>query len=122
MNVLIVEDERQLSHEIETFLMHQGYHCDVAFTGKSASEKVFVNTYDFVLLDIGLPGISGYEACRRIRVTEHGRNIAMIALTGMGEISDRHSAIEAGFDEHIVKPVAYGDLDRILAKLTVTKH
>ena len=51
MNVLIVEDERQLSHEIEIFLMQQGYHCDVAFTGKSASEKVFVNTYDFVLLD-----------------------------------------------------------------------
>ena len=50
MNVLIVEDERQLSHEIEIFLTKQGYHCDVAFTGKSASEKVFVNSYDFVLM------------------------------------------------------------------------
>ena len=51
MNVLIVEDERQLSHEIEIYLTKQGYQCDVAFTGKNASEKIFVNSYDFVLLD-----------------------------------------------------------------------
>ena len=49
--ILIVEDEKSLSHEVEIFLTKQGYNCDVAFTGKSASEKIFVNAYDFVLLD-----------------------------------------------------------------------
>lgn len=79
MNVLIVEDERQLSHEIEIFLTKQGYHCDVAFTGKSASEKVFVNSYDFVLMDIGLPDYNGFQLLKEAK--EAGREAAFIVLT-----------------------------------------
>jgi DNA-binding response OmpR family regulator len=87
MNVLIVEDERQLSHEIEIFLTQQGYHCDVAFTGKSASEKVFVNTYDFVLLDIGLPDYNGFNLLREAK--EAGKEAAFIILTARGTVDDK---------------------------------
>ena len=67
MNVLIVEDEKSLSHEVEIYLTKQGYNCDVAFNGKSASEKIFVNAYDFVLLDIGLPDYNGALSARTAR-------------------------------------------------------
>ncbi|MEZ5068412.1 MAG: response regulator [Bacteroidia bacterium] len=67
MNVLIIEDERSLSHEIEIYLTKQGFHCDVAFTGSKASEMVAVNSYDFVLLDIGLPDTNGFEILRKLK-------------------------------------------------------
>ena len=61
MNVLLVEDERALSHEVEVFLTSQGFNVDVAFNGKSASEKIYINNYDFILLDIGLPDYNGFD-------------------------------------------------------------
>ena len=57
MTVLIVEDERSLSHEIEIYLTNQNFNCDAAFTGKSAADKIHSNSYDFILLDLGLPDI-----------------------------------------------------------------
>lgn len=53
MNVLIVEDEKSLTKEVQAFLKKEGYVCDVAYTGKEASEKIYVNPYDFLLLDFG---------------------------------------------------------------------
>ena len=120
--ILVVDDNKDSANSLSALLQMSGNETRVAFDGLEAVETATAYQPDVVLLDIGLPGISGYEACRRIRATDHGRNIAMIALTGMGEASDRRSAIEAGFDEHIVKPVAYGDLDQILSKITATKH
>jgi DNA-binding response OmpR family regulator len=61
MNVLIVEDERSLSHEMEIYLTRQNFNCDVAFNGKSASDKINATNYDFILLDLGLPDMDGLE-------------------------------------------------------------
>ena len=61
MNVLIVEDEKSLSDEIASFLRSEGYLCEQAFTGMEASEKIAVNLYDFVLLDLGLPDYNGLD-------------------------------------------------------------
>ena len=120
--ILVVDDNTDSANSMAALLQLSGNETQVAHDGLAAVETARVFRPEIILLDIGLPGISGYEACRRIRATDHGRNIVMIALTGMGEISDRRSAIEAGFDEHIVKPVAYRDLDKTLAKLTATSH
>src|SRR5207247_9002872 len=69
---------------------------------------------DVALVDIGLPGLNGYEVARRIRATESGRAIKLIALTGYGQSEDMRMAREAGFDLHLVKPVEPRRLDEAL--------
>jgi CheY-like chemotaxis protein len=70
-----------------------------------------------VLLDIGMPRLNGYDACRRIRQQPWGRDMVMIALTGWGQEHDRHRSVEAGFARHLVKPVDPGDLLALLEAL-----
>jgi CheY-like chemotaxis protein len=70
---------------------------------------------DVVLMDIGLPILTGYEACGRIRAHPWGATMFMVALTGWGQEDDRERALAAGFDLHLVKPVDHADLLRIVA-------
>ena len=70
-----------------------------------------------VLLDIGLPKLNGYEAARRIREQPWGKNMMLVALTGWGQEEDRRKSKEAGFDAHLVKPVDYAALMKLLATL-----
>jgi two-component system, sensor histidine kinase len=72
---------------------------------------------EVALVDIGLPGLNGYEVARRIRATEAGRAMKLIALTGYGQREDTHQAREAGFDLHLVKPVEPRRLDEALRAL-----
>ncbi len=69
-----------------------------------------------VLLDIGLPKLNGYEACRRIREQPWGKNMTVVALTGWGQEEDRRKSSEAGFDGHMVKPVDLTALMKLLAE------
>lgn len=69
---------------------------------------------EVILLDIGLPAIDGYEACRRIRSEAWGRDMLVIALTGWGQAEDRRKSAEAGFDHHLVKPVDVARLEALL--------
>ena len=75
-----------------------------------------------VLLDIGLPKLNGYEACRRIREQPWGKGMVLIALTGWGQEEDRRRSHEAGFDHHMVKPVDPHALMKLLAGLTVVRQ
>ncbi|MBK6837772.1 MAG: response regulator transcription factor [Bacteroidetes bacterium] len=120
MNVLIVEDERQLSHVIEIFLTKQGYHCDVAFTGKSASEKVFVNSYDFVLMDIGLPDYNGFQLLKEAK--EAGREAAFIVLTARGSIDDKITGLDLGADDYLAKPFSLLELQARMQAILRRKH
>jgi DNA-binding response OmpR family regulator len=120
MNVLIVEDERQLSHEIEIFLTQQGYHCDVAFTGKSASEKIFVNLYDFVLLDIGLPDTNGFQLLKEAK--EAGRESAFIILTARGSVDDKVTGLDLGADDYLAKPFSLLELQARMQAILRRKH
>jgi CheY-like chemotaxis protein len=72
---------------------------------------------DAILLDIGMPKLNGYEACRRIRAEPWGRDIVLIALTGWGQEEDRRRTREASFDLHLVKPVDSVDLLKTLASV-----
>ena len=71
-----------------------------------------------VLLDIGLPKLSGHDVCRRIRAESWGKDVVIIALTGWGQEEDRRKSQEAGFDGHLVKPVDYDELLELLSSLT----
>jgi CheY-like chemotaxis protein len=70
---------------------------------------------DVVLLDIGLPGMDGYEVANAMRGLESGRNVLLVAVTGYGQEEDRRKSEVAGFDEHLVKPVSVKDVAEILA-------
>jgi CheY-like chemotaxis protein len=69
---------------------------------------------DAVLLDLGLPGLNGYEVCKRLRVEPWAREIPIIAITGWGQDDDRQRSKDAGFDAHLVKPVVFEELTALL--------
>ena len=68
-------------------------------------------------MDIGMPGLNGYEAAKRIRSTEHGKSMTLIALTGWGQEADKRRSQEAGFDHHLVKPTEPAVLEALLARI-----
>lgn len=120
MNVLIVEDEKSLSHELEIFLTKQGFHCDVAFSGKSASEKIFVNSYDFVLLDIGLPDYNGFDLLREAK--EANRDAAFIILTARSETGDKIHGLDLGADDYLAKPFSLMELHSRMQAIMRRRH
>lgn len=120
MTVLIVEDERSLSHEIEIFLTKAGYHCDVAFNGKSASEKIFVNNYDFILLDLGLPDNDGLMVLKESK--EQGVESAFIILTARSGEDDKVKGLEMGADDYLSKPFSLPELQARMQAIMRRKH
>jgi CheY-like chemotaxis protein len=104
-HVLIVDDNRDAASSLALLLELDGHRTIVAHDGPAALEAAEQHRPDVVLLDIGLPGMSGYEVGRRIRHEPWGRTLTIIALTGWGQAEDRRRSREAGFDAHLVKPV-----------------
>jgi CheY-like chemotaxis protein len=103
--VLIVDDNRDAASSLAMLLELDGHRTIVAYDGPTALEAAEQHRPDVVLLDIGLPGMSGYEVAKRIRRQPWGYALTLIALTGWGQAEDRRRSHEAGFDAHLVKPV-----------------
>jgi DNA-binding response OmpR family regulator len=108
MNLLIVEDERSLAAEIATFLTREGLLCEMAYTGREASEKITVNLYDFVLLDLGLPDCNGLDLITEAKKT--GNPAAFIILTARGAVEDKVKGLDLGADDYLAKPFALMEL------------
>jgi DNA-binding response OmpR family regulator len=108
MNVLIVEDEINLAKEINVFLKNQGFLCEMAFTGLEASEKIAVNLYDFVLLDLGLPDYNGLDLISEAR--DHGSEASFIIITARGNVEDKVKGLNLGADDYLAKPFALIEL------------
>jgi DNA-binding response OmpR family regulator len=108
MNVLIIEDEKELAHELQDFLSRSGYLCLVAPTGKIASELLSVNQYDFVLLDLGLPDYDGLDLLAEAH--KAGNESVFIILTARGELDDRIKGLDLGADDYLAKPFAMAEL------------
>lgn len=108
MNLLIVEDEKNLAAEIETFLRKENFICDMANTGAEASEKLAVNLYDFVLLDLGLPDYDGLDLIREAK--RLGSEAAFIIITARGAVEDRVKGLDLGADDYLSKPFALVEL------------
>jgi PAS domain S-box-containing protein len=114
MRVLVVDDNIDAAETLSTFLEMTGMHTRMAHTGPAAVDAALDYRPDVVLLDIGLPGIDGYEVARRIRSRPEVSRVLLIALTGWGTEADQRRAREAGFDHHLTKPVDVGALDALL--------
>jgi PAS domain S-box-containing protein len=116
--VLIVDDSEDGAESLAMLLEFGGHETHKAHDGLAALEAVERLRPDAVLLDIGLPGLNGYEVCRRIRQASWGKRMTLVALTGWGQDEDRDRSRDAGFDAHMVKPV---DFDALLALLAAVR-
>jgi signal transduction histidine kinase/ActR/RegA family two-component response regulator len=112
--VLVVDDNRDGADMLQRLFEADGFTVATAYDGQEAVETVKRSAPDIVVMDIGMPGMDGYEAVRHIRAQPGGKNILMIALTGWGQESTRRLAAEAGFDHHMVKPVDFDVLKSFL--------
>ncbi len=112
--ILVVDDNCDSANSLAQLLNMSGHQTEVAHDGPAAIEAAGRFQPDIVLLDIGLPGLSGYDVCRAIRREAWGRRAVLVALTGWGQQEDRQKTHEAGFDRHFVKPVDYDALMNVL--------
>jgi two-component system CheB/CheR fusion protein len=113
--VLIVEDNPDARDMLEHLLKRAGHQVKTAMDGVGALEEAARFAPHVVLLDIGLPGMDGYEVARELRATAHGRDAMIVAVTGYGQDQDRIRSREAGFDHHLLKPVDRRTLLDLLA-------
>jgi DNA-binding response OmpR family regulator len=108
MNILIVEDEKSLAEEIAEFLKSENFLCEVANTGNEASEKIAINLYDFILLDLGLPDYNGFELLKEAK--KNNNDASFIIITARGAVEDKVKGLDLGADDYISKPFALIEL------------
>jgi two-component system, OmpR family, KDP operon response regulator KdpE len=110
-HILVVDDEPQILHALETTLRGAGYEIETAATGEDALTKAKVRPPDGVILDLVLPGISGVEVCRQLRVWS---DAAVLVLSVVGDEAEKVAALDAGADDYVTKPFG---MDELLARL-----
>ncbi len=115
--LLLIEDNPDIGETLRDLLQIFGHRVDLAGDGLRGVQLALATKPDAALVDIGLPGIDGYEVARRLRATDPGKQILLVALTGYGRPEDRDRALESGFDAHLVKPVDPEELNALLAGL-----
>ncbi|HET7675720.1 MAG TPA: PAS domain-containing protein [Gammaproteobacteria bacterium] len=112
--VLVVDDNHDVADSLSLLLNLMDKEVRTAYDGATAIETAAEFQPDIVFLDIGMPGLNGYETARRIRAERWGENMRLIALTGWGQKEDRRRSQEAGFDLHLVKPLDPAMLEKIV--------
>jgi PAS domain S-box-containing protein len=113
--VLLVEDNPDSRNMLRSILKLDGFEVEVAEDGQQGLDAILAQRPDVALIDIGLPGLDGYEVARRVRKRLGRSDIQLVALTGYGQAKDRQAVFQAGFDEHLIKPVNPEDLARVLS-------
>ena len=121
MNILIVEDERSLAFEINEFLTNEGFTVEHAWKKASAAEKIFVNSYDFILLDLGLPDGDGFDVLQLLKSLK-GREDAVIILTARSAVDDRIRGLDGGADDYLPKPFSLNELLARMHAIIRRKH
>lgn len=111
--ILIVEDESKIARFVELELKYEGYEVDIASDGRTGLEKALQKDVSLVLLDIMLPGISGIEVCRRIRMES---DVPVIMLTAKDDVTDKVAGLDTGADDYMTKPFA---IEELLARIRV---
>jgi CheY-like chemotaxis protein len=120
-HVLVVEDYRVAAESLEMLLSALGHRVVVCYDGVAALAAAAADAPDLMLVDIGMPGMDGYEVARRMRLDPRTGGIPLVALTGYGGEEDRRRALGAGFDHHLVKPVDPERLERLVAQIRVER-
>ena len=108
MRVLIVEDGAKMANLLRRGLARDGMAADIAATGEDALWRAEATDYDAIVLDLMLPGIDGFEVCRRLR--EAGVGAPILILTARGAVGDRVTGLDQGADDYLTKPFAYAEL------------
>jgi two-component system CheB/CheR fusion protein len=116
--VMIVEDNPDVARSLAMLVEMLGHRVQMVDDGNLALGAALAFRPDLVLLDIGLPGMSGYDVARAMRAERTLRNVVLVACTGYGQDEDRRRVQEAGFDKYLIKPVHVSDLEKILAAMT----
>jgi CheY-like chemotaxis protein len=112
--VVIADDNEDAAEMMRVLLEIDGHEVHVAFDGEAAAELIARLHPDAAVLDIGMPGLSGYEVARRVR-SSGGKPVYLVAVTGWGQDADRARAREAGFDAHLTKPANPDQIRKLLA-------
>ena len=111
MRVLVVDDEADLTEAVATGLRRDGYAVDTAFGGNEAIEKLSVNAYDLVCLDLTMPDLDGLEVCRWVKGPEGpDPSPRVLMLTARDSLTDRVAGLDEGADDYLVKPFAFEEL------------
>jgi PAS domain S-box-containing protein len=122
MRVLIVDDHADAAEMLEVCASSQGHTTAVAHDGGSALSAAETFRPHVILLDIGLPGLNGYDVAREVRARPALHNVFLVAVTGWGHDDDRRKARDAGFDFHLTKPVDPSALESLLQDLAIAIH
>ncbi len=118
--ILIVEDEIKIARFLELELTHEGYEVLIAGDGRSGLEKATKDNVDLIILDLMLPGLSGIEVCRRVRMESQ---VPIIMLTAKDDVTDKVTGLDTGADDYMTKPFAIEELlARIRVALNRRKH
>jgi two-component system CheB/CheR fusion protein len=112
--IVVVDDNVDAAESLALLLQHDGHEVQVAHDGHAALDVARGFQPDVVLLDIGLPGLNGYDVARRLRVDPAVPALTLVALTGFGQDEDRRRTSAAGFDHHLTKPVEYDALAELI--------
>ena len=114
---MIVEDNEDAAELLSALLESRGHKLRVAYSGDEALAQLATEIPDVVICDIGLPGMSGYDFANIVRDDPKLRSLFLLALSGYSQPEDHERSREAGFDNHLVKPVDFATLDSILRSL-----
>jgi DNA-binding response OmpR family regulator len=120
MNILIVEDNKELAKEVSLFLSKSGYVCKLVPSCQTALEEISINSYDIMLLDLGLPDGSGFSVLESVRKTKS--KMAIIVITARGELDDRINGLQLGADDYLTKPFALTELSARLFAIIRRMH
>jgi signal transduction histidine kinase len=117
LNIVVIEDSDDIADTLAAWLESMGHQVAVARSGRSGLQLVEKTRPNLVLCDLGLPEMDGLEVCKQVRKLDLDAQPMMVALTGWGREEDRRRTREAGFDEHLVKPVAADKLKNVLRRV-----
>jgi signal transduction histidine kinase len=116
--VLVVDDNEDAANTLAMILQLEDHEVKTAYSGPDALTEIEEFLPDVVLLDIGLPGLDGFQVAERVRAEARHANLHLVAITGYGQQADRQRTQEAGFSSHLVKPVDFAELKRVLDSLS----
>ena len=117
MKVLVVDDQRDAADTVATLLSLMGYDARAAYSGRQALQMFNEIQPRVVLMDLGMPEMSGFEAAARIRLMPQGTATTIVALTAWGDEMNRRLSHEASIDSHVVKPAAADTLQEVLNRV-----
>jgi len=118
LQVLVVDDNVDAAGSLAMLLEASGHEVRLTHDGPTALEAALKNRPNVILLDLGLPGLNGFEVAKRLRQQPVFQNVVLIAMTGYGQEADRQRSFDAGFNHHLVKPADFGKVQEILATVS----